>query len=399
LNPFYKPNWSPDYLETFNYLGAPTCLRAGLIKAHIAVDSLYALTLRATELTNNIIHLPVLLCETDAVDYSSERYSQISHENIKALEDRLQRTGRRGTVKENKKHTGCYDIKLKLKHTPLVSIVIPTAGYTVNYDNRDIDLICNIVEEIHSKSSYRNFEIIIVDNDDLSKSQLRKLRSNGCRLTSYKEPLFNISKKLDIGVAMANGELLILMNDDIEIISTDWIERLLEQFEKPHVGIVGAKLLYSDKTIQHAGVVFNETNCGHVRANYAFDEAGYFYSTCGTRNYSAVTGAIMMVRRHVFEELGGYEKALSVSFNDVDFCLKARKKGYTIVYSPFVELFHMESKSRQPVLNHEELSWFHLKWTGIYPDPFYNEKLLSINPPSYEYRDKLEIRDEHEERN
>jgi len=161
---------------------------------------------------------------------------------------------------------------------------------------------------------------------------------------------------------------------------------MAEHFEKPHVGVVGAKLLYPDETIQHAGIVHNFGNPDHVRRLYPRADAGYFFSTCGTHNYLAVTGAVMMTLRDIYCKVGGYSEELAVSFNDVDYCLKIQELALTVVYAPQAELIHMESLScTRTEANIRELSWFATRWAAklIY-DPFYNEQFLTVARPTFE---------------
>jgi len=170
----------------------------------------------------------------------------------------------------------------------------------------------------------------------------------------------------------------------IEILSPFWIERMVEHFEKPHVGVVGAKLLYPDGRTQHVGVVHNYGNPDHVRRLAPRDEAGYFFSTCGVRNYMAVTGAVMMTPSNVYREVGGYSEELAVSFNDVDYCLKVQEKGLWIVYAPKVELIHMESLSRVPSADMRELAWYQKRWAPqLVSDPYYNERFFTVARPTF----------------
>jgi len=174
------------------------------------------------------------------------------------------------------------------------------------------------------------------------------------------------------------------LNDDIEILTSSWIERMLEHFEKPHVGVVGAKLLYPNEQTQHVGVVQPAGSPDHVRRYAPRNDAGYFFSTCGVRNYSAVTGAAMMTPASIYREVGGYSDELAVCFNDVDFCMKVRRKGLSVVYEPSAELVHMESLSRDASLDMAELAWFRQRWAAeLVSDPFYNELFLTIEPPTF----------------
>jgi O-antigen biosynthesis protein len=175
-----------------------------------------------------------------------------------------------------------------------------------------------------------------------------------------------------------------LMNDDIEPIAPDWIERMLEHFEKPHVGVVGAKLLFPAMKIQHAGVVFVQAQPDHLRFQYPRDDEGYYFSTCAVRNFSAVTGAVMMTRTSLFRQVEGYTEALPINFNDMDYCLKANRAGYATVYAPQAELIHYESMSRVREVDAWEIEFFQKNWTGFTTDPFYNETMLKNRPPNYE---------------
>jgi hypothetical protein len=384
-DPFHKPGWSPDYLETFNYIGFPACFRAALARGCFDNGHVYDFVLRFTERTTKVLHVPKVLghgVQKPGVEETA--VADAVALDMKALSGRLRRTGRRGSVYEHGLHKGCYGVRLDLKRSPLVSVVIPTAGKTVRVGDRRIDLIANVIGQIRDRSTYNNIEIIVVDNGDLSASQLRMLDEAECRRVTYCDPVFNVSKKLNLGVSIAKGELFLLMNDDIEILTPSWIERLLEHFEKPHVGVVGAKLLYPNERTQHVGVVHTFGNPDHVRKLFPRNDAGYFFSTCGVRNYSAVTGACMMTPAHTYREVGGYSEELAVSFNDVDFCMKVRRKGLGVVYAPEAELIHMESQSHVVSLDMDELCWYHQQWAAeLISDPFYNARFLTVGPPTF----------------
>ena len=383
-DPFYKPDWSPDYLETFNYLAFPTCFRTAVARGCFDDASVYGLVLQLTERSTKIWHVTKILGHAPKRTMDEDAQRVAAANDIIALQGRLSRTGRRGAVREHELHRGCYEIRLNLNREPLVSIIIPTAGMIVNVENREIDLIANIIDQIRNKSTYKNIEIVVVDNGDLSPRQLVMLADQGCKRVTYTEPVFNIPKKLRLGALIAKGELFLLMNDDIEVIAPDWIERMVEHFEKPHVGVVGAKLLYFDGRTQHVGVVHNYGNPDHVRCLFARDEAGYHFSTCGVRNFLAVTGAVMMTRSQVFREVGGYSEELAISFNDADYCMKVHEKGLRVVYAPGAELTHMESQSRVASADKNEVEWYHRRWAPrLTLDPYYNEQFLSVARPTF----------------
>ena len=383
-DPFHKPDWSPDYLETFNYIKFPSCFRTTIVRGCFDNAHLYDLALKFTERTAKIRHVAKILGHQAKRKGDEDTLESESAKDITALQGRLNRTGRQGTVREHKLHSGCYDIQIILKREPLVSIIIPTAGKVVTVGDRQIDLITNIAHQIRNQSTYKNIEIVVVDNGDLSERQQQTLSDKGCRLITYNEPIFNVSKKLNLGASIANGELLLLMNDDIEIILPSWIERMVEHFEKPHVGVVGAKLLYPNGLTQHVGVVHNNGDPDHVRRRQPKEEAGYYFSTCGARNFMAVTGAVMMTLSSTYRLVGGYSEELAVSFNDADYCLKVGEVGLWIVYAAGAELIHMESLSCVRSLDMRELAWYHKRWAQqLTYDPYYNEKFLSIAPPTF----------------
>ena len=292
-HPFFKPDWSPDYLELMNYIGLSACFRWGLAQPFVERGSRgYDLILRLTELTRNILHIRQTLFHRrqDGNSCSSEDIKR----DVEALKGRLHRTDRAGDIQPVIPHRRCYDCKINLSSKPLVSVIVPTAGKRANLGSRSIDLLANCLETIGSRSTYKNVEFIIVDNGDLSSPQRLFLRNYGAKSITFREFRFNVAKKLNLGASIASGELLLLLNDDVEPLASDWIERLVEHFEKPHVGVVGAKLLYEDRTTQHVGVVLNSCNPDHVRRLKPRDDLGYYFSTAAVRNFSAVTGACMM---------------------------------------------------------------------------------------------------------
>ena len=339
--------------------------------------------MRFTESTKKIKNIDKVLCH-----YPQKNIREIlfgnAESNIISLKGRLKRTNRKGAVVEDETVKGCFHVSLELDHDPLVSIIIPTAGKTVAYRKRQVDLIQNVVKQIIKRSNYKNIELIIVHNGNLLSAQVRNLSKLGCKLILYSDPIFNISKKLNLGFKHISGKYLIIMNDDIEIINPFWIEKMLEHFSKSHVGVVGAKLLYPDKKIQHVGVIHNLGNPDHVRRLYPRDDEGYFFSTCGVRNFMGVTGAVMMTRSDLYKSLGGFSEELAVSYNDVDFCLKAYEKGFYTLYSPKAELTHMESQSRVAFADKAEVEYYKNRWASLTTfDCFYNEQVLDIQPSSF----------------
>jgi GT2 family glycosyltransferase len=263
-----------------------------------------------------------------------------------------------------------------------VSLIIPTAGKIVDLNGRSVDLVGNCLNAIYERSQYKNLEIIVVDNGDLNSRQRTFLQEYGAKLISYRASAFNVAKKLNLGASVATGELFLLLNDDAEPLSSDWIERLVEHFEKPHVGVAGAKLLYADETTQHVGLILNNCNPDHVRRRKPRDDCGYFFSTAAVRNFIGVTGACMMTRASNYRNVGGYTEALAVSYSDA---------GFTVVYAPKAELIRLESLSNRSSLDVEEVKYFQKRWAHLVSDPFYNELELTVASPTFEVRHNARI--------
>jgi GT2 family glycosyltransferase len=382
--PFFKPAWSPEYLLSTDYIGRAACHRRSRLSA--SGDGLpvgYDLNLRSTQ-GAKVRHLRMLSFDTSAAGSADPAGYSDDEAALSALTAHLARQGKAGSVTVHPSHRGCYVTVLHRKQRPRISVILPTAGKIIEESGRRIDLVVNLVDHLRARTDGDSLEIIVVDNDDLSKEQIAHLHSRGCRRISYFEPTFNVSKKLNLGASIATGDLLLLINDDVEVLTSDWLLRCVDLMDDPEVGVVGPRLLYPDGTIQHAGVVHNYGTPDHVRRGYPRADAGYFFSTCSNRNYLAVTGACMLTRRDLYRRVGGYTEDLAVSFNDIDHCLKATEAGFRVVYAGSVALTHMESKSRIAYADPGELYYFHTRWSEqVSVDPFYNERYLSIAPPTF----------------
>lgn len=379
--PFFKPAWSPDTLESYDYVGAPAFYRATVARGLPACDA-YDLALRFTEAPRRIAHLPQVLCRRPGSAIDPVHADATG----RALAGRLARTGRPGLAVPVEPGFAPHRLDVAVPEpAPLVSIVIPTAGRDLAVGERRLDLVVDCVRGIRERSSYRAVEIVVVANPDLPPAKERALSGLGCRIARYGDPAVNIARKLNVGAALATGAFLILLNDDVEIITPDWIERLLAQAAKPHVGVVGAKLLYPDDTLQHVGVVTLHANPNHVRRGYPGADRGYALGSVAPRNYGAVTGACMMTRTETYRAVGGYDEAYPVHFNDVDYCFKVRAQGLSVVFEPECRLYHFESASRTADAHPEELARFQARWTGwLDDDPFYPNHAFATRPPAFE---------------
>jgi GT2 family glycosyltransferase len=292
----------------------------------------------------------------------------------KALRSYLDRMGRPGRIEEAP-CDGTHRVRYTIRGNPRVSIVIPSAGKQGVLNGRSVWFVVHCVESIRRKTTYQNLEILVIDNDDMPEMLERKLDQLGVVRIPFTEA-FNLSDKLNLGVAKAEGEYVILLNDDMEIISPDWVESMLEFAQWPEIGAVGAKLLFGDGRIQHSGVTFLK---GHLPIHHFYgvpsEHVGYMGGNVLHRNYSGVTGACLMVRTDVYHELGGFDPAFPLNYNDMDFCMKLLRSGRRIVYQPFAELYHFEGVSKEGTFEHE-LKKFIDRWGNQWSnDPMYNINL------------------------
>jgi len=299
-----------------------------------------------------------------------------------AIKDALRRRHIRAEVR-NANQPHFYRVKPELPaEQPLVSIIIPFRDKP--------GLLKTCIESILEKSSYQNYEIVGISNgSELPETfdLMKRLgqRDQRVRFSECNDP-FNFSHLVNYGASQAKGSHLIILNNDIEVISWDWIESMLEYSQQSDVGVVGCKLYYPDNTIQHAGIIVGIGGyAGHAHKNFQAGRFGYFNRLHVLQDVSAVTGACMMVKTTIFNEVGGFdEDHLGVACNDVDFCLRVREKGYWNVFTPYAELYHYESKSRgyedtvgKKARFEREKAWFRQRHAAVLKrgDPFYNPNL------------------------
>ena len=343
----------------------------------------YDYIFRCTEMAGKIVHIPRVLYHwrvhsaSTADNPASKLYAYEAGK--KAIEGNLARCGEEGTVTLRSDY-GFYDVDYKLRGTPLVSILIP------NKDQADTLRTC--LESIKKKCMYPSYEILIIENNSTEEatfSYYKELEAQGIRVLKYPKQGFNYSAINNFGVKEAKGEYLLFLNNDMEIITPDFMEKMVSNLQRPQIGAVGAKLYYPDNTVQHAGIIIGIGGiAGHAFLGLARGRSGYLHKASLQMNVSAVTAACMMMRKEVFEEVGGFEEELSVAFNDVDLCLRIGKAGYKIVYNPHVELYHYESKSRGAEDDEKkvrrfqsEIEFMRSRWIGLLKagDPCYNPNL------------------------
>lgn len=379
--PFFKPDWSPDLLSSFNYIGSFLVARKSLL-ADVESTALrpepaafYDLALTISERAHHVEHIPSVLLHSDAL---SER--QMGPEDFNktrsVLQSHYDRTKNGGQV-EAGLHEGKWRVRYKIDGEPLVSVIIPSGGNTRNL-RKNLDSIFDL-------TSYPRYEVVVVDNsrDDeagqLVSSYTR--RATQLRYVDWRRRPFNFSEINNVAARQSNSPLLLFLNDDMSVITPDWLDAMVEQAIRPEVGAVGAKLLYPDGTIQHAGIFMGfRKSCGHLFRGLASDERHYFDFPDVVRNVAGVTGACLMTRADVFREVGGFDQEnLPIDFNDVDLCMKIRACGYRIIYTPYAVLYHHESASkghREILPEVEQVNYIKQRWRDqIANDPYYSPNL------------------------
>lgn len=387
LDPFFKPDWSPEYFHSCMYTCHLGIYRSSLIReiggfrSEYDGSQDYDLVLRVIEKTQNIYHISKILYHWRIIPASvtsgeeAKPWAYISAR--KALEAMLERSPYSGRVEETTR-AGFWRVRRDIVGEPLISIVIPSGGTVKDTPKGSLCLLENCINSIQNLSSYRKFEIVVVDGYDIPQSTLDKIASNNVELVRCREP-FNFSMRINMGAAKAKGKFLLLLNDDTEVITLDWLESMLEFAQQKEIGAVGAKLFYPDGKLQHAGVMVLGGNPGHAFHGMDGDHPGYFCSNIVNRNYIGVTAACLMMRKEVFDELGGLDESFPLNYNDVDLCLKAHQAGYRNVATPYVQLIHYESASRAEGLRPGEWEQFNDKWNSylqnLNGDPYYNYNL------------------------
>jgi O-antigen biosynthesis protein len=376
--PSFKPDWSPDFFLSYNYICHFAIARRDLInnvggfRSEFDGAQDYDLWLRVSEQTERIEHIPRVL-------YHWRRSATSTADNIRrkpgsleagrlALEGHLQRKQARGHVTVDWR-THAYWVKRELVEAKKISIIIPV---------RDrIDLLTSCLDSLTTKTNYPSYEIVLVDNDSQTAEARDYFRRTQQRVLRFHGP-FNYSAINNLAVEQTDSPWLLFLNDDTEVIEGDWLTLMAQHIQRPEVGAVGPRLLYPNDTVQHAGIVVGVGGiAGHAFSGLPAEAPGVGRQLQTTRNYSAVTGACLLTRRDVFSEVGGFdEKQLPVTFNDVDLCLKMRQAGYRIVYVPFATLYHHESATRRPGAEPRETEVMQKRWGNVLArDPYYNPNL------------------------
>ena len=389
--PHFKPDFAPDTLRGNNYICHFTSFRRELLdragggfRSECDGSQDYDLILRLTEQAEKIVHIPKVLyywrAHRDSVAESVGAKPYVIEAAKKAIREHLERQGLEGEVLDTRVPS-IYRIRYAVRGEPLVSVLIP------NKDHAEDLRRC--IGSIREKTTWTNWEIVVIENNSTEEKTFRYYgeleKDSRIRVVRY-EGAFNYSAVNNLGFRESRGEYLLLLNNDTEVITPDWMQEMLMFAQREDVGAVGAKLLYPDGTVQHAGIGLGLLHlAGHYHRHFPGDHPGYMGRLVYAQDMSAVTAACMMVPRKVYAELGGLDEDYSVVFNDVDFCLRIRESGRLVVWTPFAELYHYESKSRgsdeetpeKLAFFKAETKKFQTKWNAVLTrgDPYYNPNL------------------------
>lgn len=389
FDPNFKPDLNIDLLCSMNYIchlfvvKKEVIDKVGMLRSEFDGAQDHDFILRCVEAARKVYHIPKVLyhwrCHIDSTAANPESKLYAFEAGRKSVEEHYKRIGIPAKV-EHSSFYGMFRTKYCWKEQPLISIIIPNKDH--------IEDLKKCMDSIEQKSSYRNFEFIVVENNSTEEETFQYYKEleqrNNVQVVYYKGG-FNFSKINNFGATYAKGEYLLLLNNDTEIINPECLEELLGYCMREDVGIVGAKLCYEDDTIQHAGVVIGFGGmAGHAFIESSRFDTGYMGRIMCAQDYSAVTAACMMTKKSVFEAVGGLTEELEVAFNDIDYCLKVRELGKLVVYNPYAELYHYESKSRGMEDTPEKVERFNSevakfceRWEDILRegDPYYNSNL------------------------
>ena len=382
---YFRPDFSLDYMLSHCYIVHFVVIRASILKkiggfrAEFKVSQDYDLFLRVLSQTRNVLHIPKILYKWRQYESSTGHLlkERVMESSRRALQDFADREGIKGVV-WGTKNFNFFRLKRDILDRPKISIIIPTKDR--------IDLLKRCIESIQNRSSYDNYEIIIVDNMSQEEETAAYLDGLGksyenCRIIKFNEK-FNYSKLNNYAAEFARGEHLLFLNNDIEVLNSDWLEAMLEQSQRDEIGCVGAKLLYPDRKIQHVGVVVGwGGRAEHIYKWLHSNDIGYMGHFVSIRNYSAVTAACMMLRKSIFNEVGGFDERFEIGFGDVDLCLRVRELGYENLFTPYAELLHYESATRGRSFSFDphpnDTKRFIERWQEYIKggDPYYNPNL------------------------
>ena len=392
FQPHFKPDYNPDLLCTVNYIchlfvvSRKVIDKVGMLRKEFDGAQDYDFVFRCVEAVKDeeICHVPKILyhwrCHEDSTAENPESKTYAFDAGRRAVQEHYNRIGVNAEVLDGE-FLGLYRTKFVRDYDPLISIIIPNKDH--------IDDLKRCMDSIDRKSAYKNYEYVIVENnstDPATFEYYKKLEKENERAhVVYWDGVFNYSAINNYGASFAKGEYLLLLNNDTEIINPDCLEELLGYCMRSDVGAVGARLYYEDDTIQHAGVVLGMGGiAGHIMCQASCEDKGYFGRAVNVQEISAVTAACMLMKVEDFEAVGGFDEEFVVAFNDIDLCMKERAAGKKVVFTPYAELYHYESKSRgmedtpeKQFRFEKETKHFEEKWGEQMSkgDPYYNPNL------------------------
>ena len=390
IDHYYKPDWSPEHLESVMYVLHMMVVRKRLV---LSLGGLrpdydgaqdYDLMLRCSRVTNQIYHIPQILYSWRAIPGSAADMvdaKPVALQNgQRALSDHAhQKYGPLATA-EPGLLPGTFRLRRPLAYPPHVSLLVLTGNARMELPERgEIVLVENLVASIREKTDYANYEIVVIDNSTLAPEQTKMFLDLGVKVRNFEwSGPFNYAAKANFAMQGALTDSIVLMNDDMEVIRPDWLTSLIELSNDPGIGAVGARLLHLDGSIQHVGTVLGvNTGAAHVYHAFPRDFVGYNGFTHLIRNYSAVTAACLATRRSVAAQVGWMDESLAIDFNDIDFCLRLTAAGYRVAYTPYAELYHYEGVSaRRTTQDPAEIEIFCSRWAPVLEnDPYYNPNL------------------------
>lgn len=394
-DPYFKSDFGPDTLRANNYICHFSVFRKDLMeklggfRSEFDGAQDYDILLRMSEIAKHIYHIPKILYHWRVHELSTAKAGAHAkpyayEAGKKAVQAHIDRLGLKGTV-EAGNTLGTYRVKYEVIGNPKVSIIIPNKDYASTLK------VC--LKSIIKLTTYKNYEIIVVENNSTEEETFEYYKKidgkDNIKVVYYPEKVFNYSAIINYGVRNCTGDYVIQLNNDTELLTPNWLQEMLGFAQREDVGAVGVKMYYPDRTIQHAGIIVGIGGvAGHVFKNLPKTIHGYFSKDVMIQNLSAVTAACIMTPRKIYDDVGYMDEEFKVAFNDVDFCLKIRETGKLIVYTPYVEFLHYESKSRgyEDTVEKQqrfkgEIDRFYSKWQGFLDkgDPYYNINLRLDN--------------------
>ena len=377
VDPNHKPGWSPEYLHTVMYIMHLFVIRKGLLlelgglREQFSGAQDYDLALRASNRTKHIVHIRKILYHWRMVSGSAaaavDAKPQALFNSRAALESAVKECDPGARVLDGLT-PGSFRVQWPIPRDTAVTLLIPTNAQRADVKDRgNILLIRNLLESVVNKTTWQHYKILVIDNHNLASEDCAYIESLGGKVVHYTyEGKFNFSKKMNFAFGCVDTEHVIILNDDTEVISKDWIEALLSFSTRESIGAVGAKLLFPNERIQHAGMLVDDNaECSHAFYNLGKNDTEYFGCTELIKNYPAVTGAVMATRMSLVRRIGGFREEFATDYNDVDFCLRLRELGFRSVYTPYALLYHFENATiKRTVADTSESELFKSLWKG-----------------------------------